>query len=140
MSGCQPTIGAAPVPSVRPVMRKKELGADHKAASEGLPSPGGVRAASAARGYPPLPTLTPTPRTALSELPLFERTCDDQRVQNLPLDWNSRELPCFKRTFDEGLERAQEGGVFLLRGLRRRTGLSAGRLPAPARSGPRAAG
>jgi len=29
-----------------------------------------------------------------------------------------------QRTFDEGLERAQEGGVFLLRGLRRRTGLS----------------
>jgi hypothetical protein len=25
-------------------MRKKELGADHKAASEGLPSPDGVRA------------------------------------------------------------------------------------------------
>src|SRR2546427_482257 len=58
MAGCQPPDGAAPVPSVRTVKRKNELGADHKAASEGFPSPDGVRAASPQEEYP-----TPRKRT-----------------------------------------------------------------------------
>src|SRR6266700_6599425 len=54
MAGCQPPHGGAPVPPVRMVMRKNELAGQY-VASQGFPLPGGVRAPSAARGYPPLP-------------------------------------------------------------------------------------
>ncbi len=80
-----------------------------------------------AAGRPPhlRATLTPTPRTALqssscsnSVLGNFTLSADLRRT-GLPsstLGMGLQERPCFKRTFDEVLERAQEGGVFLLRG------------------------
>src|SRR6266700_3979688 len=71
MAGCQPPHGGAPVPPVRMVTRKNEL-ADRDVASQGFPLPGGVRAPSAARGYPPLPKRTTGYRRArASDPPTF---------------------------------------------------------------------